>query len=101
MTRFTSCLLAASTAAMFATGARMSPRERAMGRFMRDGVGHEPGSPAAEAAATAAAERIKASFEKAIGEVKEIAVKAQDEVAKLGTITPTGTDSITRLTRFR
>jgi HK97 family phage major capsid protein len=78
-------LLASSVSAMHLAGARMSPAERAMGRFMRDATGHENGGGGErEPAPEALAERIKASLEKTISTTKELAERAISEVKDFG-----------------
>jgi HK97 family phage major capsid protein len=71
-----------STAAIGALAA-MSPAERAAGRFLRDGTGHNP----AIKSAVELADEIKADHKKAFDVVKEIAEKALAEAAKNGDAT--------------
>lgn len=69
----------AATSAMGLIG-RMTPNERAAGRFLRDAEVHPP----AVKSVAQLAEEIKAEHAKAFDKVKEIAEKAIDEAAKSG-----------------
>lgn len=60
----------------------MTPAERAMGRYMRDGSGHP--DPKTQKTAVELAEEIKGQHQKAFDTVKEIAEKALAEAAAAG-----------------
>ena len=70
-------------------GFHMSAAERATGRIMRDGEGHDPagGDGRREVAPDVLAKQIKEGLDKSIGETKELALKAISEVESFGKTT--------------
>lgn len=74
--------LMSATAAMVAMGARMSPAERAAGRFLRDGTGHTQADPPRTPEAIAA--DLLKQVEEKTGAVKQVAEKAVADVKQFG-----------------
>lgn len=79
---------ALSAGRMHAMGAHMSAAERARGRFMRDGTGHNTPTPTSTKTVEQVADELMGKVKTATDEAKAKAQEAVDAVAKLGDIPP-------------